>query len=125
MAQVLQPEVHCSSVNEFLDKLSPLGDYFNEAKPISILSTHLIDHLDFVLATSSRIEQTWFNGVTANGECCHLAYDNRHYVRPAVAHDIALLMATAPPIYIMPDYRMTVRFFLVRVSPASNPSDRA
>jgi hypothetical protein len=33
MAQVLQPEVHCSSAKEFLDKLSPLGDYFSEAKP--------------------------------------------------------------------------------------------
>jgi hypothetical protein len=33
MVQVLQPEVHCSSAREFLDKLSPLGEYFGKAKP--------------------------------------------------------------------------------------------
>jgi hypothetical protein len=33
MAQVLQPEVHCSSARELLDKLSPLGEYFGKAKP--------------------------------------------------------------------------------------------
>ncbi len=33
MARVLQPEVHCSSAREFLDKLSPLGEYFGKTKP--------------------------------------------------------------------------------------------
>ncbi len=32
MTRVLQPQVNCSSAIEFLDALSPLGKYFNEAK---------------------------------------------------------------------------------------------